>query len=91
MTKIQGYSTKYALTRGIEPVTVEPGASNGGNQSPYMYGRENGWTNQYIREQTFFETEADAKKRAIAVARAKIKSAEKQIAKLNRLIEEWSN
>jgi hypothetical protein len=77
-TRVEGYSTKYALTKGIERVVGE-----WGNQGTYVY--VGSFSLQLKPNVDFFPTteaaEADAKLKAVR----KLQSLRKQIEQMERL------
>ena len=74
------YVTKYALTTGIRRVDAEPIRNNA-----FRY-RPKGWTiSNYAYGEEFQMTEAAAIERAEILREKKIKSLEKQIAKLRAI------
>lgn len=79
---VRGFSTKYALTQGIAAVSVV----REGN-SKYVYGRTNGYQNQYIVGVTFFESREEAIENAKQQAVRKARALRKQLAKIDRLTE----
>ena len=74
---VKGWSTKYALSTGIEACEVEI-------KGRYAYIR-NRFRTQLIREQTFFTEREDAIANARQQAANKIRSLGKQRAKLELL------
>ena len=80
---ISGYMTKYALTQGIVKVNVRP--SEGGYQ--YTVG-EPGYPVQLKEGTNFFRRKEDAEKAAKDMAKKKIASLQKSLAKLKKLAKE---
>ena len=87
-TKSKGWSTKYALTKGILAVTVENGSEEKETKYVYTIGRF-GIGLQLIRGRTFFETEKEARENAIEQAQRKLKAIERQKHNLELLIRSW--
>lgn len=92
---MKGYSTKYALTKGIQEVEIEelrPGA-------PTKYGyTKYGAPWPHLRQQlelgvNFFTTHAAAEQAAISMAKKKLRSLNKQVAAMKVLVRKprWNN
>jgi glycine/D-amino acid oxidase-like deaminating enzyme len=82
---MKGYSTKYALTQGIEAVTVEPG--DGDARYVYTASKRLRNRNQYIVGKTFFESRDEAVTHAKQQAARKARALRKQLAKIDALAE----
>jgi hypothetical protein len=76
---VKGFSTKYALSQGIQAVEVEDVKSG-----KYVYTTDQYMT-QLVPGKTFFVSQDDAEREARRNAEAKIYSLEKQIEKLRVL------
>jgi len=87
---VKGYSTKYALTIGIEVVEARPSPGLGADPK-YVY--TNRLRTQLIVGRNFFECKPDAHDAAIAMAKRKMESLRKQVAKIEGLIlqPKWAN
>lgn len=83
---MRGFSTKYALTKGIEEVEVNPSLSG---DAKYVY-ITNGYPNQLVVGRDFFEDRSAAERDARRRATEKIAALERQIARLVKKVREWS-
>jgi len=87
---MNGYSTKYALTRGISKVKIDldygdPSRSDASiTDGMYVY-TEGPWRIQMIVGKTFFENIHDAERKAREQAQRKVKALEKQLAAMRKL------
>lgn len=84
---MRGFSTKYALTKGIEEVEVNPSLSG---DAKYVYYITNGYSNQLVVGRDFFEDRSAAERDARRRATEKIAALERQIARLVKKVREWS-
>lgn len=78
---MKGFSTKYALSQGIQVVEVRPGR---GSNAKYVYTTDSYMT-QLVPGETFFVSREEAVHEARCQAAAKITSLENQIRKLSEL------
>lgn len=85
MSKRKVWVTKYALTEGIKQCSVND--DDGGN---YVYvafpGYRSGLGLQCRRDLDYFDTEAQAKARAVEMVNAKLKSIAKSKSKMEDLL-----
>lgn len=79
MKRLTGYCTRYALTAGIYPVTVETDPD-----LKYAYTTDR-WKTQLVLGKTFFKTLDEAKAQARELATKRVANLEKQIRKLKQL------
>lgn len=84
---MRGFSTKYALTKGIEEVEVNPSLSG---DAKYVYCITKGYPTQLVVGRDFFEDRGAAERDARRRATEKIASLERQIARLVKKMREWS-
>lgn len=79
---MKGYSTKYALTKGIEAVEVD----DVDRDSKYQYCKADlGLGMQLVEGKTFFASSTDAEANAVEQANRKIASLEKSLTKMRAL------
>ena len=78
------YTTKYALTAGIQIKEVAVGLSQNSGGSRYVYTKEM-YSQQFVMGKTAFETRPEAVAAAEAMRDRKILSVEKQLAKLKKM------
>ena len=78
--------TRHALSKGILEIPREQCQIDG----TYLWWRKPGdLERQLFRKGEFFETQAEAKAKAIAMAQRRIATSQKAIAKMEKLIAEW--
>lgn len=75
------YTTKYALTTGIELVEVKPGSDD----SKYVY-TTGPYSQQFVMGKTAFLTYEEAATAACAMRDKKVASIQKQLAKVSGLL-----
>ncbi len=79
---IKGFSTKYALTSGIQPCTVRPQPDEPDSKYVYTVGRIGV---QLVRGKTFFESLDDAIENAREQALRKLRSLDRSSARIASL------
>jgi len=80
---MRGYNIKYALTSGIREVEVH-------DDGKYVYTTDR-YPMQLRVGETFFQDRGEAEAHAQQLARKKIASLKRQIAKLEKLVQQWSS
>lgn len=81
----RGYSTKYALTIGIQAVTVDLEASNGKTYAYTVPNEYIGHRQQLRRGKEYFTDPADAIQNAKMRAERKVTALKKELASMERL------